>query len=80
MNKTELGLLDIEALLESSAILAEELRRSGAVTPGATVDELCRRLRAAKEALLIIDAGSTSAEPMERFRKNLLDNFGIDLY
>lgn len=54
MTKTELELLELEALLEASANVAEQLKLAGYNVVGDTVLELCRRLRGGREVLAAI--------------------------
>lgn len=79
MNKDELQLLDIEALLESSDCIAEQLRLSGLVVMGNTVDELCRRLKVAKDAFIHCHESDTSIEATTHYYKTVHEDFGVEL-
>ena len=78
MNKTELESLDIEALLESSEYLADELRLSHAEVPANTVLELCRRLRAAKDVFILLGKDGSTDEDVLQSHKTVYGEFGVE--
>ena len=82
MNKVELELLELEALLEASENVAEQLRLADYGLLSDTVLELCRRLRAGKnvfsaiseaENVLVTDLGVS----VEDWEQVVLGDYGV---